>query len=144
MPQIPQIRLVMTTFPYSIGLEAPLAEARELMRRHGIRHLPVTRGHELVGILTDRDVKRVLGRDSDRPPEGRMRVEDVYLDKPYVVESHEPLDNVLLNMSDMHIGSALVTHKGKLAGLFTVTDACRCFGEFLRQHYRPPEGDDAA
>src|SRR5262245_64413568 len=36
----------------------PIATACEIMRRHGIRHLPVLRGGALVGILTERDVLR--------------------------------------------------------------------------------------
>ena len=47
-------------------------------------------------------------------------------------------------MNDRHIGSVLVTCKGKLAGLFTVTDACRHFGEYLRQQFAPGGGDEAA
>ena len=44
----------------------------------------------------------------------------------------EPLDDVLAHMSTHHIGSALVTTDGHLAGIFTVTDACRAFCRFLR------------
>ena len=42
-----------------------------------------------------------------------------------------------------HIGSALVVKGGKLAGIFTMTDACRSFGEFLRSIF-PDTGKDSA
>ena len=36
-------------------------------------------------------------------------------------------DRVLLHMADEHIGCALVVKDGRLAGIFTTTDACRVF-----------------
>jgi len=50
------------------------------------------------------------------------------------------LDHVLMEMADRHIGSVLVVREKRLAGIFTVTDACRRFGEFLRATF--PPGDD--
>jgi acetoin utilization protein AcuB len=61
---------------------------------------------------------------------------------PYIVDLHEPLDNVLITMAERHIGSAIVTRAGKLVGMFTAVDACRCFGTFLREHFPRVEGDD--
>ena len=37
-----QILAFMTPFPYSIDVEAPLAEAHAFLRERQIRHLPVT------------------------------------------------------------------------------------------------------
>ena len=42
MKRIPAIKSVMTAFPYSIDIDAPIEEAIEFMRRESIRHLPVT------------------------------------------------------------------------------------------------------
>ncbi len=50
----------------------------------------------------------------------------------YVVDAQTPLDEVLDHMASHRIGSALVTSNGELAGIFTATDACRAFAEFLR------------
>src|SRR5262249_54347701 len=36
----------------------PMATARDLMRRHGIQHLPVLRHHALVGMLSECHVRR--------------------------------------------------------------------------------------
>ncbi len=62
----------------------------------------------------------------------RLRVRDVCSLDVYSIERDEPLDRVLGEMADRHIGSAIVTDGGKIAGVFTATDACRCFAEFLR------------
>ena len=51
--------------------------------------------------------------------------------------------NVLANMARRHIGSTLVTKQGKLAGLFTVTDACRVFADYLQDEL-PHGGSDVA
>ena len=50
----------------------------------------------------------------------------------------------LLEMAKRHLGSVLVMRRGRLAGIFTATDACHAFGEFIRERYPPPHGDDAA
>ena len=121
----------MTPFPYSVDVDAPLAEAQEFMRQRHIRHLPVTDDQKLVGVLTDRDIKLYLGPDFDYPNQQEALVKDVFLDHPYIVDLNERLDKVLKTMAERHIGSVLVTRNGKLAGVFTSTDACQSFAEYL-------------
>lgn len=144
MKHIPQIRSMMTPFPYFVEVTASLREARQMMEAHGIRHLPVVEHHRLVGIITDRDIKLILSPDFDASSEDTIRVKDVYIEQFYTIELTEPLDNVLLHMARHHLESALVTKNGRLAGLYTVTDACRQFSEFLRDHFLPVHGNDAA
>ena len=134
----------MTPFPYSISIDAPINEARAFMHKQNIRHLPVIAGGKLAGVISDRDIKLYLGPDLDYPEADTALVRDVYLANPYVVDLNESLDNVLNAMAERHIGSVLVTRDGKLAGLFTATDACRTFAEYLRKRFRPTGGDDAA
>lgn len=144
MKNIPAIKAVMTPFPYSVDINAPISRARKFMSEHGIRHLPVTDRKEIVGILTDRDIKLYLGPDFDYPGENEAVVKDVYMDKPYIVDLNERLDKVLKTMADKHIGSVLVTRNGKLAGVFTSTDACKSYAEYLRSQFNPSGGDEAA
>jgi CBS domain-containing protein len=141
---MPAIKSVMTPFPHAVDIDAPITEAQVFMREHHIRHLPVTENHKLVGVLTDRDIKLYLGPELVYPKVGETRVRDVYLDHPYIVDLNERLDVVLQNMADRHIGSVLVTRNGRLAGVFTVTDVCRSFAQFLRDPFRPSDGDTAA
>ncbi|MFP4560013.1 MAG: IMP dehydrogenase [Thiohalorhabdus sp.] len=49
--------------PITIGPDAPLHEAVQLMREHRISGIPVTRGDRLVGILTNRDLRFEGGLD---------------------------------------------------------------------------------
>ena len=144
MKRLPAIKSAMTPFPYSVDIDAPITEAQQFMRVHKIRHLPVTEKQELVGVLSDRDIKLYLGPDLAYPKAQETKVRDVYMDDPYIVDLNERLDIVLQAMAERHIGSVLVTRNGKLAGVFTVTDACRKFAEFLQDPVRPPSGDEAA
>lgn len=144
MRRIPTIKSVMTPFPYSIDAGAPVDEALEFMRDHDIRHLPVMEHGELVGLVSDRDIKLMLGPDFAYPSGAELRVRQAMVREPYIVDLNTGLDGVLAHMADHHLGSAIVTRQGKLVGVFTVTDACRAFAEFLREQQRRAGGDDAA
>ncbi len=142
MSRIPTMKSVMTPFPYSIGPDDDLAEARRRMTEAGIRHLPVLAAGEPVGVVTQRDVERV---ESIQAATGRAApaVREICRYPAYVVPIDEPLDNVLLHMAKERIGSALVGRGDRIVGIFTTTDACRQFAECLRRD-EPGSGDDAA
>jgi acetoin utilization protein AcuB len=141
---IPAVAWAMTPFPWFIHVEDRLERAKEVMREQDIRHLPVTRDGELVGIVTARDIQLAESITSDPARREALSVEDVSVLEPYVVDIGQRLDHVLVEMAERRIGSALVTRHGKLAGIFTVTDACRAFGEFLREMFPEGPGDEAA
>jgi len=143
MKRIPAIKSVMTAFPYSIDIDAPIEEAIEFMRRESIRHLPVTENGDLKGLVTDRDIKLVLGPDFAYPEPEELSVRDVLSTDTYVVDLATPLDVVLEHMATHRLGSALVTRKGRLAGVFTTTDACRAFADRLADERRSSENDAA-
>jgi acetoin utilization protein AcuB len=144
MIQVPAIRSVMTPFPYFVEAGDSLLVARTLMVREKVRHLPVKEGDKLVGVLTDRDLKRALDPELGLPPKDELFVRDVFVRDAYTVDTSEPLDRVLEEMVDRHLGSVLVTSHGRLAGIFTATDACRILHEHLRTLAPTPPGDDAA
>jgi acetoin utilization protein AcuB len=99
------------------------------MLRKEIRHLPVVRGSELVGILSDRDLNLVQTLAHARPEE--ITVEDAMTPNPYVVAPETPLTEVGNVMAKRKIGSAVVVDRGKVAGVFTVTDALHALVEIL-------------
>jgi acetoin utilization protein AcuB len=140
----PQILAYMTPFPYSIDVDAPLAEAHAFLRERHIRHLPVTERGELMGVLTDRDIKLALGPDLGSPPERELSVRDVFQPEAYVVDAGAPLLTVAATMAERHLGSALVTRAGKLVGIFTTTDACRALARILREQHPHPGPDEVA
>jgi len=144
MDHIPSIRSVMTPFPYFVAAGDSLLAARALMVEHEVRHLPVKEGDRLVGVLTDRDLKRALDPDLGLPPKDELFVRDVSVPDAYTVDTSEPLDGVLEEMANRHLGSVLVTSHGRLAGIFTSTDACRVLCDHLRALVPPRPSDNAA
>jgi CBS domain-containing protein len=140
MKSIPQIKAVMTPFPHWIARERPVSAAVQLMSEHGIRHLAVKAGAELVAVVTERDIRNARNLN---PKADRLAVGDICVDGVFVVDRNEPLDRVLLGMAERCFDSALVVKDGKLAGIFTITDACRGFRDLLRSLF-PSGGDDAA
>ena len=135
--KVPAISAVMTPFPFSIDVDANLEQAAEMIRERGVRHLPVLDGVEPVGVVTDRDVRRALRRRRDADPAPRVR--DLCDREAFVVEMGVSLDEVLRYMAQRHVEAAMVIKEGRLAGIFTLTDACRSFAEYLSAR---PEGDD--
>ncbi len=139
--KLPTLKSAMTPFPHSVEVTAPLQEARDLMRAHDFHHLPVTEAHSLIGVISERDIMAALGRGGDA---AELTVREVYVADAYVVDLEEPIEDVLLTMAERHIGSAIVTRKGRLAGVFTSMDVCRSFGEFLAEYFPRPGGGQAA
>ena len=144
MKRMPVLKTAMTPFPYSVDLDASFDEASELMGHHNVRHLPVTRDHQVVGVITDRDMTSALHVHPQSNDTGGLSVSDLYIADPYIVSIDEPLSNVLLTMAERHIGSVIVTRAGKLVGMFTAVDACRSFGEYLHARISLPTDDTVA
>lgn len=139
--KVPLLITAMTPFPHSVERSAPLEEARKLMDEHQVRHLPVTDEHELVGIVTDRDLRSALAVPRGKRVVSNLTVDDIFVNEVYCVDVETPLEDVLSTMADRHIGSAIVTRKGRLAGVFTASDACRTFAEFLGENFPRPDDD---
>lgn len=129
MKAIPQISKYMTTTPHTIGAEQTLDKAMNVMREYKIRHIPVLEGGELVGILSDRDLKGVMTLKDVDP--AKVTVAEALTEDPYQVATTSPLDEVCAEMADKKFGSALVVDNGKLVGIFTWVDALNAFQELL-------------
>ena len=143
MRSAPAIKSVMTPFPYSIDVEASVERAMQVMREHRVRHLPVTENGTVKGMVSDRDIKLMLGPDFAYPSAEDLRVRHAMVRDAYIVDLATPLPVVLAHMAEQRLGSVVVTRGKKLAGVFTSTDACRVLAEHLKSQF-PPPGDEAA
>ncbi len=132
----------MTPFPYSIEAAESVATAAEVMAEHDIRHLPVTRQGDLIGLLSDADVRVARGLEAEVRTD--VSVGSVCAMDPYVVDISARLDEVVDQMSDRHLHACIVTRKTKLAGILTTTDVCRLLREHLRASVPPPPPSDIA
>jgi acetoin utilization protein AcuB len=120
-PPLPTVADYMTRGPQAIELKASLSKAVRTMRINGVRHLPVLDDHELVGIISERDID--LTRAVAQADPADLTVEEAMTPNPYVVAPDAPLNDVARAMARRKIGSAVVMEGERLAGVFTTTDA---------------------
>ncbi|MBW2398400.1 MAG: CBS domain-containing protein [Deltaproteobacteria bacterium] len=128
---IPTIESVMTPLVYAVGIDEAVEVAEDLMIEHGIRHLAVMDADTLVGIISDRDIA-FTPNAAEIAIRSKLTVREICSLDVYSAEVGEDLDRILLTMSERHLGATLVTRDGAIAGIFTTTDACRCYAESLR------------
>lgn len=121
----------MTPGPHCIGADQSIALAEERMAEWRVRHLPVLEGGQLVGVLSDRDIAFL--RDVLPERARAMSVEEAMSAVPYCVERSVPLAEVARHMASRRLGSAIVTDNGRIAGVFTTTDALETLAELLER-----------
>jgi acetoin utilization protein AcuB len=113
----------MTHCPHTIGQEQPLSTAHEMMRRYGIRHLPVLEGGKLVGMLSQRDL-HFIETLSDVDPEN-VPVSEAMSTDTYAVGPRSSLRKVAAEMADHRYGSVVVVDKELVIGILTTVDGMR-------------------
>lgn len=119
----------MTKTPHLIGDEQSLRTAHELMQRYGIRHLPVLHGGKLTGVVSLRDLHLVETlRDVDP---ATVSVEEAMTQDVYTVGPKTPLKEVVKEMADRKLGSAVVVEGTSVVGVFTTVDALDVLADLL-------------
>lgn len=120
-----------TPDPVTAHEDMTMDELSELMERHDIRHLPVLRGDDVVGLISERDVRLVSGLTAAEKLQ--VRASDIMATEPLMVDAATPLEDVAKQMSSQRTGSAIVTDEdGRLVGIFTATDALNALVEIAR------------
>ena len=142
MTKVPLVKSVMTPFPYSVDITDTILDASTMMIDHNIRHLPVTDRGKPVGVVSDRDVRRILDSLSKNTA-GDNSIRQIAQLGAYVVDLAAPLDAVVLEMARRHINTGLVVKNDRLVGIFTATDIYVYLGNLLRSMF-PRGSDDAA
>ena len=109
----------MSTPPCTLRVSGTLQDAVDLCRSDGLRHIPILdEDNCLVGILTDRDLRRALGQDRSFG----TTVDELMTSDPITIDSEAALttaaDLVILH----RIGCLPVTSGNMLVGILTVTD----------------------
>lgn len=132
----PTLASTMTPFPHSVEEGTSVDEAQSLMLEHGIHHLPVVMGAQLVGILSDGDLLLagyLVG--SGR----RVDVGTVCTRQPYAVDVHADLAEVAATMAEKHYGCAIVLKEEKVVGILTTTDLARLVATLLGKEATAPD-----
>ena len=128
---------VMTPDPVSVEQSNTVLQAEEIMREQNFRQLPVIKDKELIGIITDRDIRSFLGSDSFNTLEEQERakttkVASVMSDKPIILSPDDDLRDAVELLIDEKVGGIpVVDEKEGLVGIVTYVDALRCFLERL-------------
>ena len=111
-----------------------LPEALALTRERGIRHLPVLDGEQLVGIVSDRDLKRAIGftgPDADSAQRSaqmdRVTMRDIMTHPVITTDTAFPVEDAARMMVTEKISALPVTQAARLVGIITETDLMRLF-----------------
>lgn len=123
------IRDYMTPSVHTVGMETSLSDAHALMRRHGIRHLPVLDGTKLVGLISQRDI--VALESNPLVDTSVVSVPDAMAEVPFAVPPQTPLREVVQVMAEDKYGSVVVMEDASVVGIFTTIDAMAVLSELL-------------
>ena len=119
-----RVQDVMTEDVQTISPGDSAEDAWELMRRRGFHHVVVTSGSDVVGILSDRDVRGPMGSSLKR---GRT-VEELMTRHVVTVEPTATVRKAANLMRGRSIGCVVVTNRGRVVGIVTVADLLELLG----------------
>jgi acetoin utilization protein AcuB len=129
-----KVQDIMTAGPITVPVEMPVLDARQLMIKHRIRHLLVTDGHRLLGIVTDRDIRLNLPSPATSLSVwelnyllARLTVGEVMTHAVITVDPERDAGEAARIMLDHKIGALPVLDGGILVGIVTETDMLRAF-----------------
>ncbi|MEM9553087.1 MAG: CBS domain-containing protein [Acidobacteriota bacterium] len=137
----------MTSNPETVTPDTPVTQAFYQMRRLGFRQLPVVQDGQLVGIVTDRDLRRP---DLTDEPDGwnnyyqldrDTEVTHVMTEKVLTLSPPDPLEKALdLFLENKFGGLPVLDRNDQVIGIMTVFDLMGAFraalddvGDSLRQ-----------
>jgi len=129
----------MTRSVRAIEHGATLGEALRAMREMHVRHLPIVQAGNLIGVVSDRDLRRELGRGrrEDYPLAEAMST------TPTVAAPKMRLSEAVGRMLDAHISSLPVLQDDELVGILTALDVLDHCMSHLGSHSRR-RGDRAS
>lgn len=139
---------IMTREPYTLGPDATLGDARDLMNEHHIRHIPVVSSDgTIVGVVSHRDV--LAASDSTlaaRAGEHAAVLLRAVMTTPVrTVDEHADLRGAAMQMHRQRMGCLPVTRDGVLAGIITDSDFVAIAIHLMEQleMAEPEEEEDA-
>ena len=129
MGAMPVVSNIMTPNPLTVTPRNAIRTAVNLMREGGFRRLPVVDRGRLVGIITDRDLRRAANspfvvREQwyDNFILDHIEVGSCMTPNPVTVGPAEPVAEAARLMRNHKIGGLPVVSEGQLIGIVTETD----------------------
>lgn len=135
-----RVRDFMTQEPVTLHDDDRLREAVELVMVRRIRHIPVLDAqNRLVGIVTDRDIKRTLpsplvssAREEYEALLETTAIGRVMSPNPITIDADADVADAVQILVDSRIGGLPVLERGGLVGVFTERDALAGYVELLK------------
>jgi len=131
----------MTHKVITVGPQANIFEAQELMAQYQIRHLPVVEASgRLIGIVTDRDIRSALPYKSFKKPPSKeekknlaqLQINEIMTREPITISPSHTIQDALLIIQDSKVGALpVVDENRKLKGIISVRDLLRAFTNVL-------------
>jgi acetoin utilization protein AcuB len=127
----------MTRKVITVDSATPVIEAQELMADNNIRHLPVVDlNQQLVGIVTDRDIRSALPYNylkdtcsaEQREQFCALPVKDIMTKDPIAISPTYTIQDALLLIQNSKVGALPVVDEDRcLQGIISVRDLLRAF-----------------
>ena len=134
---------VMSGNPVTVHKDDPIRKAFDLMMEGQFRRLPVMEGRELVGIVTDRDLRRATNSPLvlhetwyDEYLLDHITVKACMTSDPITVTPQTPVEEAVTIMCERQIGGVPVVEEGKLVGIITRTDLLKLLVRLLKEKNR--------
>ncbi|MGH0035204.1 MAG: CBS domain-containing protein [Myxococcota bacterium] len=135
----PRVRDIMQRKIVQISADERLSTVDDIMTLGGVRHIPVVRGGELVGVVSERDLLRAsLSSLSDFASDHRraflqgVEIRRVMSSPAVTVGPDTPVEEAARLLAERKIGCLPVLDGDRrLVGLITETDVLRCFATRL-------------
>lgn len=117
----------------SLGSSSSLVHAASLMHEHNVRHLPVVEHNEVVGILSERDLRGFLEElygSTEETAAGivrkNLKLTDVMQRKPLTVDPSADIADVIDLMLENKVGAIVVADTlNQLRGIISYEDILR-------------------
>ena len=107
----------------TIGQDALLQDAWQLVKQHSIRHLPVVDDGQMVGFITESDLRQYSFPSMEKD----IYVRDVMVLNPITININASIENAARLIHDFKIGGLPVLDKKKLIGIITASDLLSAF-----------------
>jgi acetoin utilization protein AcuB len=133
------VRSKMTPNVITAAPDTTLADALKLTRGNRIRHLPIVQNGQLVGLVTDRDLRLAMppiwASDTDhhelRNALNTRTVREVMVTTIITTPSDTPIEEAARKLYEHRIGCLPVLDGEELVGIITETDLLRAFVELF-------------
>ncbi len=117
-----RVRDWMSRNPVTVSSERSVEQVIRLMRARGIRHVLVMDGERLAGIVSNRDVLRLL-LGGERLLSPGAPIAQIMTENPVRVSPEAPLTEAAREMLDRRIGALPVVEGDRPIGILTKSDA---------------------